>query len=46
MPMTRTRRRFMAMLPVAGAAGFVRVPLAPAAEGALNRPGYAGGYFV
>jgi NitT/TauT family transport system substrate-binding protein len=36
MPMTQTRRRFMAMLPVAGAAGFVRVPLALAAEGALE----------
>ena len=48
MPMKQTRRRFLTTLSMAGAAGLVRVPLALAAEGALetttvrifaNRPG-------
>src|SRR6266436_8494023 len=36
MPMTHTRRRFLATVSLAGAAGLVRPPLAPAAEGALE----------
>ena len=48
MPMQQSRRRFLTTLSMAGAAGLVRVPLAQAAEGALettnvrifaNRPG-------
>ena len=36
MPRTQTRRRFLTMLSSAGAAGFMRAPLAPAAESPLE----------
>jgi NitT/TauT family transport system substrate-binding protein len=36
MPITLTRRRFLTTLSLAGTAGFLRAPPAPAAEGALD----------